>query len=98
MVGSGRRIVLASRGSRTEDWWPAWCRKTSLRGISVLDKIKFNRKVLLMTHDNRLTNAEELRVHTVEVGDKENSIRSCGIKKQQVAGGQVQDKTTSMHH
>lgn len=48
--------------------------------------------------DNKLTDAEELRVHTVEVADKDKSIRSCDIKKQQVAGGQIQNKTASMHH
>lgn len=51
-----------------------------------------------MKQDNRLTDAEELRVHTVKVGDKEKCIWSCGIKKQQVAGGQIQNKTTSMNN
>lgn len=51
-----------------------------------------------MKQDKRLTNAEELRVHTVEVGDKEQSIRSGGIEKQQVAGAQIQNEPASMHH
>lgn len=51
-----------------------------------------------MQQDDRLTDAEELRVHTVEVGDKEKCVRSRGIKKQQVASGQIQGKTASVYH
>lgn len=49
-------------------------------------------------YDDRLTNAEELGVHTVEVADKEKPIRSCDIEKQQVAGGQIQNKAASVDH
>lgn len=51
-----------------------------------------------MKQDNRRTNAEELRVHTVEVGDKEKCIRSRDVKEQQVAGRQIQNETASMNH
>lgn len=55
------------------------------------------RKMFLIKGGDRLTYAEELRVHTVEVADKEKCIRSRNIKKQQVASGQIQNKTASVH-
>lgn len=45
-----------------------------------------------------LTNAKELRVHAVEVGDKEDSIRPCHIEEEQVTGTQIQKQATSVHH
>lgn len=54
--------------------------------------------MFIVKRGNRLTDAKELGVHTVEVGDKEKCIRSRGIKKEQVSSGQIQTETASMHH
>lgn len=48
--------------------------------------------------DDTLTDAEELGVHTVEVADKEKRVRSCDVKKEQVASGQIQNKAASVDH
>lgn len=38
-----------------------------------------------------LTNAEELRVHAVEVGDKDEGNGTGGVEKEQETGRQVQN-------
>lgn len=48
-------------------------------------------------HDS-LTDAKELRVHAVEVGDEEDSIRPCDIEEEQVTGAQIQKQAASVHH
>lgn len=45
-----------------------------------------------------LTDAKELRVHAVEVTDKEEGVGSRGVKEEQVAGSEVQEQTSSMDH
>lgn len=66
--------------------------------VRIKEKNKATRQMLWVKWGDRLTYAEKLRVHTVEVGDEEKRIRSRNIKKQQVASGQIQNKTTSMHN
>lgn len=51
-----------------------------------------------VTGGDGLTDTEELRVHTVEVGDEEHGIRSSDVEKQQVPSGQVQDQTSTVDH
>lgn len=51
-----------------------------------------------LKHHDSLTDAEELRVHAVEVGDKEDSIRPCDIEEEQVTGAQIQNQAASVHH
>lgn len=51
-----------------------------------------------LKHHDGLTDAEELRVHAVEVGDKEYSIRPRDIEEEQVTGAQIQNQAASVHH
>lgn len=51
-----------------------------------------------LKYRHSLTDAEELRVHAVEVGDKEYPIRPRHIEEEQVAGAQVQEQAPSVHH
>ena len=46
----------------------------------------------------RLTDAEELRVHAVEVGDEDDAERPRGVEEQEVPRRQVEDQASAVHH
>lgn len=54
--------------------------------------------VTLATKLQALTYAEELRVHAVKVGHKEEANGSRGIKEEQESGQEVKEKPTPVYH
>lgn len=54
--------------------------------------------LIVTPHVQPLTDLEQLRVHAVEVADKENSGRPSDIEKQQIASREVQHETSAMDH
>ena len=45
-----------------------------------------------------LTDAEELRVHAVEVGDEDDAERPRGVEEQEVPRREVEGQASSVHH
>lgn len=54
--------------------------------------------LLNVTRVEPLTDLKQLRVHAVKVADEEKGNRPSGVEKQQIAGREIQDESSTMDH